>query len=423
MYYSIAEEETTWRGCFDLSHVIHLPRKKGKVFLILKHLKDMNQKIFLSLLSISLITILMINLSLEEIFASPPFEREEIKDDEVDWMDMNTLSITRDGPLFTDISHVTYFSDGNMMNSTLWLNSNFRYEPPINDDHILSYGMLIDVDSNKKTGVQGIDYMIEIKYEDNMWTKVFEEWSSSKEIKTVGMISNYTGFFEKQKKYVLLSSDLNKMGSPSKYKTIFFVEEYDKKNKNDFWKIDLTNWVYMPPPEFTITTNPTSLVLFPGEEKIIEVQVSSSTGFEPKFKLFSNPVEDITLNLIADELIVPSYGIATVPLQILVSDDAIPRPYTVQIFAESSFSAEQFVKSEEGDIPYLSFAEIPQVTKHSSFTINVNKPLSGIEKFEDFFDTWGAIVITAITILGAGVGFAKYLNKRIKNNPKKNSKK
>jgi hypothetical protein len=62
---------------------------------------------------------------------------------------------------YTDILAVNYFSDGESLKATLWLNAgindyiDFSFKNPLNK---INYGMLIDADSNTETGYRGADY-------------------------------------------------------------------------------------------------------------------------------------------------------------------------------------------------------------------------------------------------------------------------
>ena len=47
--------------------------------------------------------------------------------------------------------------------------------------------MFIDADMDNKTGIEGIDYKVEIHWhnETGTWTKVLEQWSSSGQIRAL----------------------------------------------------------------------------------------------------------------------------------------------------------------------------------------------------------------------------------------------
>ena len=62
---------------------------------------------------------------------------------------------------YTDIKAVDYISDGKTLNATFWLASGLKnsslatFSQPFRK---VSYGILIDADSNTKTGYNGADY-------------------------------------------------------------------------------------------------------------------------------------------------------------------------------------------------------------------------------------------------------------------------
>ena len=76
--------------------------------------------------------------------------------------------------------------------------------------------------------------------------------------------------------YIPLSLDLNSITSPNKYRVLFYATVI--YNNNSKIVLDLTNWVDIPPPEFTISTLPDPIVLRQGEQKDIGVQLKSSAG-------------------------------------------------------------------------------------------------------------------------------------------------
>ena len=102
---------------------------------------------------------------------------------------------------------------GQTLNSTIWLSFPV---PKMPTSEKLTYGMLIDADNNENTGVQGVDYIIEIRWEDKQWTRTFSEISSHLEIRTLDEQTNYHGFSENGKRFALIDANLESMGSPEK---------------------------------------------------------------------------------------------------------------------------------------------------------------------------------------------------------------
>ena len=123
------------------------------------------------------ITILLTGSQQKEIFASSPFSLSEIKDKQSDWIDIQNGNYTNKGSNYTDIRAVNYFSNGITLNATVWLASPFVDKPRFN----VGYGILIDADSNKQTGLKGFDYQVEISLdnETNTWVKGFQSYHST----------------------------------------------------------------------------------------------------------------------------------------------------------------------------------------------------------------------------------------------------
>jgi hypothetical protein len=197
---------------------------------------------------------------------------------------------------------------------------------------------------------------------------------------------NYTGFFEKSKSggneggggdYVTLYADLNKMFSPTRYKVLFYAEDV----KGLKWIMDSSKWIYIPPPEFVITTLPQSVDLRQGDSITIEVQVNSTKGFEPSFQLYAvypssssppsslpnqqqqqqlkqqqyaykipitayaSPADnsnDIKLDFRLNNLHIPSQGEATAPVTISSMPNALLSPHTLFIVGNFTFPSEEF---------------------------------------------------------------------------------
>jgi hypothetical protein len=92
-------------------------------------------------------------------------------------------------------------------------------------------------------------------------------------------------------------------------------------------------------------------------------------GYEPTVNLIAksqskNMVFDFTQNdtskIPVFTLRIPSYGVATVPLTIASSENASAGPYTLFIFANSSFPSEELIKPEGfTQIIVLIFSLIP----------------------------------------------------------------
>jgi hypothetical protein len=297
------------------------------------------------ILSSILISILLISPDkMNNVSAESSYTIQEIKDPDLDWVNMDTRQYYGAlGERSTDILAVDYYSNRDFLNATLWLYFPFMAKPNYSS---VNYGMLIDADFDKKTGFDGIDYQFEIKWDqrNGVWNNTLEAWSPNGLERTVDSKYNYTGFYEQGGNYVILSLDLDQIGSPSKYKVIFYTEvERDSVSFTDF-----TRWVALPSPHLVISTSPNSIELHKGEEKTIEVKLNSSQGYEPSVNVYAiSTVKNIKVEFPQnDTLRIPTYGLATTPLTISASPDAPVGPYTLFIFANSSFPSEELVEVE-----------------------------------------------------------------------------
>jgi hypothetical protein len=364
---------------------------------------------------------------------SPSFSKQEIQDPPLDWVNMKTKQFTSsEGERSTDILAVDYHSNGKKLNATLWLYFPFNDKP--SHYKTLNYGMLIDSDFDKTTGYDGIDYKLEIAWDNQTktWIKKLEQWSPNGDQRTLNITYNYSGFFEKEKKYVLLSLDLGSLLYPTKYKVTFYAEA---KDKNDILITDFTRWVAIPPLELTISTSPSNLILTPGEQKTIEVKVNSTKGYEPMVNLSAmTPSNNIHINFKRgfDKLKVPTYGMATTHMTISTAYNASIAPYSLTIFANSSFPPDQLItvnKTSNRKSPSSLFPPLAEqsqnIVSQSTMAITVEEPIPLLVNFVNTWITPAAGILTFV----AGVGtvltpfIIHFYNKKRKKIDNKNNNK
>lgn len=353
------------------------------------------------ILPLLILAAIIVSYEQSAVFASPAFARQEIRDESVDWIDMDTHLRTEGSP-FTDIQVVSYLSDGKVLNVTFWLLTSF-VEKPSSD--MVSYGMLIDVDANNETGWHGIDYMTKIMWKNKTWTKILEEWSSHGESRLLDNQTNYAGFFDKQKRYVLLSLNLDTVGFPEQYRVVFFTQQLFKKENPVHIIGDFTRWVHIPPPEFVVSTSPSFLQLRAGDQKIIEVQIKSVTGFRSLIQLFSKTIEsDLEVKFTPDEFELPPYGTDTAALQINVREDKEPGPYRVSVSANATFPEFFIEEGVSNDINFkVPFVKNENVTSRATLMMDLQNAPSLGEKFMAFWGVVGDPLNFALAI-ATGIG-------------------
>jgi hypothetical protein len=343
-----------------------------------------------------------------------------------------------------DIEAVTYFSDGNTLNATLWLSDMFK-EPPLAASNWLSplkpeniflhnmrYGISIDVKSAYDIE-QEVDYNSYVDWDPynnskmkTNWEKIVIERFSNKETRTLEEQTNYTGFFDREKKYVDLSFDIDTIKSADQYNLVFYIVDIFINKDGRLCRLgDMSNRVYVPPPNFNITTLPTSAELRAGQgSRNIEVQIKPTTDIESQAFFYTNYTgnsNQLNLTFSPNITSIPSNSMGTSVLNIKASNDATLRSYTIPIFANISIPTEAKALSIGGAGEIFSNSKSANLIESSTITINVKEPLPWYEPIRSFLTDWSTSLFaipTAIVSIISGV-----LGWRIGEKQKKNKDK
>jgi hypothetical protein len=334
-------------------------------------------------------------------FASPSFPNQEITDNVRDWIVTKNATQTRHGDRSTDIEAVDYHSDGNRLNAILWLYFPFQVEPnPLNEE--VDYGMYIDADFDETTGWGGIEYKVETSWDNQTkkWSQVVEKWSrNGDELVLQNITIPHTQFSKKDAHYVRLSVDLDTLLSPERYKVIF----YGDVRRNGVLIADLTRTAAVPPLELSLSTSPNFVEMRKGEPKTIEVKVNTTHGYEPTVDLVANTQSKyLNLHFTGNDTIIrsdyrlriPSYGVATIPLIITSNENASVGPYSIFLFAKSSFPPEEFLKPRLVKKNITSFLPASVIASENIFTqssllVTLNEPLTWADNLGDLWSKVG----------------------------------
>jgi len=249
----------------------------------------------------------------------------------------------------------------------------------------------------------------EIFWDGQSWTRILEERTRFQDVRIIEMEENYTGFFDKRKNHVRLSLNLDLLGAPEEYSVAFFTQTKKEIENSTHLISDYSSLINIPPPEFFISTSPESIVLRQGEEKVIQVKVRSTTGFQPKVDLSTPQINDITLDLISDELNIPPFGIASTPLEIQVSENAKTGPYMLIVNARATFPLDQLTRTDESDETrfVVQLEEDYSIEKTTSLTIEVVESATLEENVTDFFNRWEVpLTIIVLILTSGGIVFA-----------------
>jgi hypothetical protein len=318
----------------------------------------------------------------------------------------------------SDIQKVTYSSNGKKLNATLWLGGEIRGIPSKFGASTVAYGILVDADNNPTTGKFGVDYQKEIQWNNRTrsWSSFLVEYSSPDHFRTMQLQKKGIAFDNQN--YIPLSLDLNSITSPNKYRVLFYATVI----YNNYSKIvlDLTNWVDIPPPEFTISTLPDPVVLRQGEQKDIGVQLKSSAGVSTTAVGFT-PAENysnIKVEFNPDKTNKSSFGEvgAPAPLRIVVPANAQVGQYTIPILV--NISTGSIFPSKFINLPNFNLSVPTQgyVSTKTNLTVSVLAPPNIGEQIREFWTVYGS----TITILLAGFAgaFSTYIFDHLKQRKK-----
>jgi hypothetical protein len=235
------------------------------------------------------------------------------------------------------------------------------------------------------------------------WTRNVTEVSAYDKSRVLEVEKNY-GFYDKNKPYILFSFDLQKINFPQQYRVVFYTTDYFVLKHRFCRLIDTTNWVIIPPPEFTISTSPASVVLRPGDEKAIELMIKGNTqlpseAFVTDLKN-NNYNKDIRLNFVPNKVsILPPSHVGTSSINVKALDNSAATSYTLPIIANISFPTK--ITNRGGEV--FSNSKSIHVAQASNLTLTILPSYTMGERLSNFINTW-VTPITGVWTFLAGVG-------------------
>src|SRR5919198_3584922 len=346
----------------------------------------------------------------EAVASSPAFELQEITNENRQWVQTYGNSDANLKSNYTDIQAVNYISDGKNLNATMWLAAGFKNSsasPPVYNQPFrkITYGMLIDADSNTKTGYNGDDYDVYVEVAEGKSSGYLYQLSSTGGYRLLESEVNRTESFDPDtlRGSVALQLDLGFINYPSKYDLLFYTAESYKSNEVR----QFTSWVNNPPPSLEITTSPSNIMIRQGQEQIIPARIKSTTGFSNdviNITLASNNNNyDIASGFNSNDLhvaiernqpplfkiVVPRQtplGIYTVPLIVTIREPSIAtQTKPISTNATRGLVDPEFELSKK-------YPTVGYLTKPVNFTVTVIAPMTISEQFKEFWGTYGQFI-------------------------------
>lgn len=298
-----------------------------------------------------------------------------------------------------------YKSDSEKLYATLILHGKSGME----GNNTLSYGMLIDADTNFDTGVNGFDYLYKVMWSNGTWVEIYQEIPTKGPLKMLEQ-NNIDNVFtpdikidNQPKSTVDLELDLRKIGSPDLYAIVFFTEG------NLIGKIplvqDVLSLAVIPPLDFTVTTHPFPLSFESSTEK--DVHIFIDTTFTENAEIYyniSSNSDDVSIKEISDNSIFLQNGKAEIPflLKDIGHDDIQVHELTVSLNPWYAVNPETNDAERGGEI-FESY-NFRNQQKSETFTIiwtSLPQP------------TWDIVLIVQVamlsgTIFMVGIGIITY---------------
>jgi hypothetical protein len=374
--------------------------------------------------TIPLILLVILN-PFQSFGLSPSFGLHELINENHGWVQTYGNSESHLRSNYTDILAVDYISDGKTLNATFWLASGLKnstaalYNQPFTK---ISYGMLIDADSNTKTGYNGADYDFYVESVGGKLSGYLYHLSSTGGYRLIGSKINYSQPLVDPNVLqgsVNLQLDLGSINYPSKYNLLFYSAESYKSNEVR----QFTSWVNVPPPTLQMTTSPNNIVIRQGEEQQIPARIKSTTGF-------SNDVINMTvagninrsyesdsgfnsseLHVVVQRNQPPLFKIA-VPQQTPLGIYTVPLIATIREPSIATITKPISINPREGFVdPEFELSKkyptVGYLTKPINLTVSVIAPRTITDQFKDFWGTYGQFIgIFAGAFIGA---FAKVI--------------
>jgi hypothetical protein len=380
--------------------------------------------------------ILAINPFYKQVAASSPsFGLQEITNENRHWIQTYGNSDTNLKSNYTNILAVTYMSNGEILNATIWLASGFENSSAsqvLNQPfRKISYGMLIDADTNTKTGYNGADYDLYVEAGEGKLNGYLYQLSSTGIYKLVrsANLTESTTDPNALRGAISLEFPLGLLNYPSKYNILFYAAESYKSNEVR----QFTNWVSIPPPGLEMTTSPSNIQIRQGQELTIPARIRSTSGFSNdviNMTLASNDINNLNYDIVSGlnssdlhvnikrnqpplfEIAVPQetpLGIYTVPLIATIREPSI-----ATLTKPISTNTTRGVVDPEYELS-KKYPTVGYLTKPVNFTVTVIEPQTIGEYFKDFWGTYGQFIgIFAGGFVGA---YARVLfDKRKKKN-------
>jgi hypothetical protein len=254
---------------------------------------------------------------------------------------------------FINLRSASYFIGKNYLNVTLWIKS-FNSLTSMNSlNGSIIYGILINSDPYSNTGIDGVDYDLQLKLDSNKKSAMRElkEISIEGETKTITFHKeNYTKLIQNEKKYINLNLALRDLHSPSVFSVLFYAifepinaEDKDSCKQDSCKLLDYLKWINIPPPKVIISTAPDSINLRQESDELLTIFANSQSTSDTNIRFFfERPPQDLVIKFNNStksseiNLFLPSQQNNFVEATIKANQLTVPRKVNLKLNSEIS---------------------------------------------------------------------------------------
>jgi len=387
-----------------------------------------------SVITVSIISLLSLGVPIGNfVTASQSFPLQGIKDKNIDWTlvelpleafnnakNLSECVIGEQSRYPTaDIAAMGYQSDGEIINTRLWLSAPFDVPDSLTSEfrHIeQSYSLLVDIESEYDIG-QVYRFIIDCNPMAKVCEKVLREepppFMRSEPV-IISAVNNYTELYDENKGYVDLSFNLSDINYPEQFSLIAYVSDTYLVDSVLCHLVDITDVVHIPPPELSLSLSPTTVSLRPGEVRTIELKMANNnTKLNPHVLLSSKEINGLNITILPHNLSIPPEGMSSSIMKIEADEMTPARPYTATVTANISFPT--IIRNYLTEQTLLNPTSA-HIIKSFDISFTVLEPLSFQEHMSSFLENWfspltGAYA-TIVTIISGILGWRIWTKNR-----------
>jgi hypothetical protein len=240
----------------------------------------------------------------------------------------------------------------------------FKSSPNLPPWEKIQYGMIIDVPSSYGNTS---DYSVTLDWEAEAgnWTEKINELSSTGHVKVLNETKDYKLL---DASYVPLYFDLKYANYPHQYNLIFQTYFVSKSGAMEpCTAYDISSWLAVPPPEFSLTMSNNPLEIREDENKTVQLRVESKTNLNSNISIIVHKPKGVSAKLETSYFSLQPNATGVTDLLVGVEGNISSRAFTIPIDVKMYFPSKQSITS------VTNLKEKNTFSFNNTFSANINK--------------------------------------------------